>query len=146
MGNAYIGAILIKVTNIHLVFTLTQSWKIVKYFFNRFVFLTNSDWKHHGWLMTKPNLDFGKTCKYSYKYIFFYRDHYTEWLLHLISLIWVWYQDTFIKQLFVHINDWVKVKTMYILVTLIKMDHLAIKVTKVLMASTSTDYRQCHYY
>ena len=71
MGNAYIEAILIKVTNIHLVFTLTQSWNMDKYFFDRFVLLPNSD----EWYQMKQSLSImipmTKSCIYKGIYTFY---------------------------------------------------------------------------
>ena len=80
MGNAYIGAILIKVTNICLVFTLTQLWNMDKYFFDRFVLLPNSD----EWYQMKQSLSImipmTKSCIYKGIYTF-YQNLGLVWLL-----------------------------------------------------------------
>ena len=88
MENAYIRATLIQITNILLIFTMNPIMKCCQKSFSEFVLLPNSDEWYHMWLVTKPNLDFGKMWKYPYKW------NYSAIGLSKISNQLIWYNSS----------------------------------------------------
>ena len=122
MGNAYIRAIFIHVTNIYLIFTITQKLKIAQLSFLSFILLSNSDGWHHWLLVTKPNIDFRHMCKYPLKCNFLATGLYiiceSKNLRHILEFGSK--KNIFTINLIIF-HKWVRVKMRYMLVTWMKM-------------------------